>query len=282
MQQSKSKTFILFTDIDGTLLNQDRNVSQKNMQALESAKNTIRVAISGRNLTSARRVLPPDLPIDYLVFSNGAGIINWHSGQLIYSQNLNAHITRQAAKILINEGITFTVHRPIPDTHYYFYHIGNYIPPDLQMRNDYYKQYIAELENLSQISESTCIICMLTAEEQMFDDLVDMLKSLQGEISITRTTSPFTHQQIWLEIYDHRVNKGKTAQWLCKMLGIEHRNTIGIGNDYNDLSLLEFVAFPFVVDNAPHDLKNRFNSTADHNNHAIAEVIKFINNNLNK
>ena len=281
LQRPKHK-FILFTDIDGTLLDKKRKVSEQNLIALRNANNIVRVAISGRNLTSARRVLPADLPIDYLVFSNGAGIINWHTGQIIYSRNLGQSLARDLATFLIKHGITFTVHRPIPETHFYLYHIGSYMPEDLPMRNAYYQQYVAQLKSIDQIGQSTCIICMLEPEEKQFFWLKDQLKSFADKISITRTTSPFTHRNIWLEIYDKQVNKGKTAARLCQMLGIDHDHTIGIGNDYNDLSLLEFVHYPFVVDNAPSELKKRFVSTTDHNNHPIAEVIGFINRELNK
>ena len=276
MQQDNKHKFILFTDIDGTLLNQEKIISRQNIEALSNAHQIIRVAISGRNLISARRVLPPDIPIDYLVFSNGAGILDWHNGEIIYSRNMALKIARTIAQHLIDLGITFTVHRPVPQTHYYLYHIGSYTPQDLPMRNSYYMEYTDQLEFIEQIGNSTCIICMLEPDEKQFFWLKDRLLPYKDKISITRTTSPFTHSNIWLEIYDNQVSKGQTATRLCQMLGIDPGYTIGIGNDYNDLSLLEFVHYPFVVDNAPDELKKRFTSTTDHNNHAIAEVISFI------
>ncbi len=281
MNYRNNHKYILFTDIDGTLLDQSRSISLKNFLALQNARNIIRVAISGRNLASARRVLPPDLPIDYLIFSNGAGILDWHTDKIIFSQNLPMHAARNIARTLINHGITFTVHQPIPNTHYYLYHIGNYYPKDLTMRNNYYKDYVSPLSSIDQISDATCIICMLTDQETLFNRLVHILQKHKDKISITRTTSPFTHTNIWLEIYHKDINKGNTAKRLCEILDIDTKNTIGIGNDYNDLSLLEFVNFPFVVDNAPQDLKKLFPKTAHHNNHAIAEVIDSLNHLLN-
>lgn len=268
---------ILFTDIDGTLLNNEKKISEKNLIALKNNPNFIRVAITGRNLISAKRVLPPSLAIDFLIFSNGAGIINWKSQQIIYKQNLNKNITKQISQFLINKKVTFTIHKPIPQTHYYSYHIGHYLPSDLILRNNYYKQFITPLKNIEEITDSTCIICMLSNKEQDFYKLKESLKLFQKQISITRTTSPFNHKNIWLEIYNHKVNKGKTAKFLCHLLSINTANTIGIGNDYNDISLLEFVKFPFVVENAPDKLKKQYYLTNDHNNHAIAHVIDLFN-----
>ncbi len=268
--------FILFTDIDGTLLDKERLISQKNVYALAQLRNTFRVAISGRNMVSAHRVLPENLPIDYLVFSNGAGVEHWQSGEIIYKKHIEDRIFMPIVDFLISRKITFTVHRPIPDMHYYMYYIGSYKPADLSMRNDYYRDFVTQLsiEDLRSWKEATCIICMLPQEEVFFEQLKQDLMSFSDEISITRTTSPFTHKNIWLEIYHKQVNKGRTAEFLCKYLDIPVKNTVGIGNDYNDLSLLEFVNSPFVVDNAPDELKKQFPATVDHNNSAVAKVIE--------
>ncbi len=268
--------FILFTDIDGTLLDKEKLISQKNIYALAQLRNTFRVAISGRNMISAHRVLPENLPIDYLVFSNGAGVEHWQSGKIIYKRHLEDCIFMPIVDFLISRKITFTVHRPIPDMHYYMYYIGSYQPADLTMRNAYYSDYIMPFSPkiLSSWKEVTCIICMLPPEEALFNQLKQQLLIFSEDISITRTTSPFTHKHIWLEIFHKQVNKGLTARFLCDYLGVPYDNTVGIGNDYNDLSLLEFVARPFVVDNAPEKLKKRFTATVDHNNSAVAKIIE--------
>ena len=264
---------ILFTDIDGTLLNDQNLISNKNLSALHKLKKTIKVAITGRNLLSATRVLPVKAPFDYLIFSNGAGIINWKTKNLIYDKNLPEYVTPQLIELLKKYGITFTVHRQIPDSHFYQYHIGSYIPEDFEARNRLYKPFVSPLAETA-YSPASAIICMLTKNPEHFLKTKNLLTPFSNLISITRTTSPINHQNIWLEIYDRQVNKGKAAQKLCNFLGISYDETVAIGNDFNDLKLLEFVQYPFVVDNAPGELKQRFLTTVHHNCDAIAEVIE--------
>jgi hypothetical protein len=45
-----------------------------------------------------------------------------------------------------------------------------------------------------------------------------------------------------------------------------------VGNDYNDLDLLEWAAHSFVVENAPDDMKNRFETVSSNNNGGVAEA----------
>ena len=76
---------LLATDLDGTLLNAERRAGERDLGTLRelAAAGVCRAAVTGRSLHSVRRVLPPDFPIDYLVFSSGTGILDWRSGEQI-------------------------------------------------------------------------------------------------------------------------------------------------------------------------------------------------------
>jgi hydroxymethylpyrimidine pyrophosphatase-like HAD family hydrolase len=62
--------------------------------------------------------------------------------------------------------------------------------------------------------------------------------------------------------------------WLTAEFDIDPGQTLSIGNDYNDLDLLEWTASSFVVENAPDDLKERFPVVASHNEGGVAEAIQ--------
>ena len=61
-----------------------------------------------------------------------------------------------------------------------------------------------------------------------------------------------------MEIFPKTVSKGHGVDWLCKKLKINKSKTISIGNDYNDIDMLEYTAEKYVVSNAPEDLKEKF------------------------
>ena len=66
-----TKTQIIAFDVDGTLLNDSKQVSTRDRAKLESLKgpDTLRIAATGRNCYSVQKILAPDFPMDYLVFS---------------------------------------------------------------------------------------------------------------------------------------------------------------------------------------------------------------------
>ena len=70
------------------------------------------------------------------------------------------------------------------------------------------------------------------------------------------------------------VSKSRTAAWLAEELKIDKSKIVSVGNDYNDLDLLEWTAKGYVVDNAPVDLKDRFSGVASNNNGGVAEAAR--------
>ncbi|HNX78404.1 MAG TPA: HAD hydrolase family protein, partial [Prolixibacteraceae bacterium] len=90
---------------------------------------------------------------------------------------------------------------------------------------------------------------------------------------IIRATSPLETGYIWMEIFHRSVSKGNGVLFLCNRLGIDPNATMGIGNDYNDIDLLEFTAHSFLTDNAPQELKQHFTILPANEADAFAHII---------
>jgi hydroxymethylpyrimidine pyrophosphatase-like HAD family hydrolase len=54
----------------------------------------------------------------------------------------------------------------------------------------------------------------------------------------------------------------------------QDEDSFSLGNDYNDLDLLEWSGNSYVVENAPQDLRMRFSMVASHNQCGVAEAIE--------
>ena len=90
-----SEVKMVITDLDGTLLQSDHSISQKDCETLYrlGEMGICRVAATGRNLCKVRQVLDNDSPFDFVVVSSGAGIVNWKSQQLIPSLSITKEQT---------------------------------------------------------------------------------------------------------------------------------------------------------------------------------------------
>lgn len=246
---------LMLTDLDGTLLSSDRTISNLNMEifSLLEEKSIIRVAATGRSIYSAKRVLAPDFPIDYLIFSTGAGIMNWKTGEVIHANALTAGDIHSAAEFFLEHDIDFSIHHPIPDTHCFHSFASTSPSKDFLERLGLFKNF-AQTGNYLDIESATQLLAVSENCENTIAELRNKFKNL----NIIRTTSPLNASVVWIEVFPGGVSKGHAAEWLCKYLQISPDSTMSIGNDYNDLAMLEWTRHSYIVANAASELIPQF------------------------
>jgi len=267
------KIKIVVTDLDGTLLPSQGSISKKNYDTLVSLhdKEIIRVIATGRTLYSAMAVLPEDFPIDYLIFSSGAGIMQWNTKELIYSQQIEAVEVLELSKILIDHEIDFMILDPIPLNHQFWYYQSGNKNLDFARRLALYKQFATPVGKLNDTKRDACqLLAILPNKVDWFEEL----KTKFSDIKIIRATSPLDHESIWMEIFPKHISKGQGCQWLCNKLQISASDSFVIGNDYNDIDLLEWGQHSFVVANAPKELRSKYQVTKSVSEDGFAQALE--------
>lgn len=163
------------------------------------------------------------------------------------------------------------VHEKIPDNHYFIYQQYNQENTDFNHRLSLYKPFAKNIRNTGKFpAYATQIIAILPNCTTRFNSLRKFFNGYQ----ITRATSPLDHNSIWLEIYPSAVHKGSSAAWLCKHLNLDPERTVGIGNDFNDIELLDFTQFSFILENGPAELHNRYNVSSSNDDHGFSNAVR--------
>ena len=262
-------------DFDGTLLRSDRSFSKADLEALRQldAFGIVRVIATGRSIYSLNTVSISELPVDFIIFSSGAGVTRHPGGQIIRKVSLEAREVSQAIAILRADDLDFMVHRPIPDNHVFGYFESTPANADFRRRIDLYSQFAFPLDEVSDgFGAATQLLAILPPAGR--PQIIETIRKKLPGFNIIQTTSPLDGQSTWIEIFPATVSKGLTVAWLAAEFDIDPGRTLSIGNDYNDLDLLEWTASSFVVENAPDDLKERFPVVASNNESGVAEGIK--------
>jgi len=264
---------IVISDLDGTLLNSDGKVTDKNLRLLVKLGklNICRVVATGRSYYSIKRILPPDFPIDYLIFSSGAGMMEWKTKKIILAKSLMANQVNHIACKLIDLNFDFMIQHPIPDNHFFVYHLTGKYNPDFFNRIELYNEFARPLDGGPLRYYPACqIISIFPPEDTEFKNICREIKNF----NIVRTTSPLDHKSIWIEIFPEDVSKSQTAAILCSRLGKGPENVLSIGNDFNDIDLLEWSCHAAVVANAPEELKKRFIVVKNNNESGFSDAIE--------
>ena len=265
---------LFIMDFDGTLLRSDRTFSRIDLDALGQLgeMGVVRAIATGRSLYSFNTVDTADLPVDFVIFSMGAGVLQKVGGKIVRKVILEPRKAKQACKVLINNRLDFMIHRTIPDNHKFSYFRSNRGNEDFERRLQLYSQFAVPLNNPTDgFGPATQLLAVVP--DSSSHAVLERVRSDLPDFSVIRTTSPLDGKATWIEIFPPEVSKSRTVAWLAEEFNIEKNRVVSIGNDYNDLDLLEWTATSFVVDNAPDDLKSRFSPVASNNNGGVAEAV---------
>jgi Cof subfamily protein (haloacid dehalogenase superfamily) len=265
-----AKIKMVLLDLDGTLLNNDKKIGHNDFRTLQSLGESgiTRVFATGRNLFSAHKVLSEDCPFDFLIFSSGAGIMDWTSKEILFQSVLSKDEVQQIEKILKKMGLNFSIQFPIPDNHKYFFHKGQSFVDDFESRNRIYKDYNYVLNGYYPNDYASQFIIILNHERE-----INPIKENIPGYKVIRATSPIDGKSVWIEIFNNNISKASGGKFLCTRLNISQTETLGIGNDYNDIDLLDWTAHSYLVSNAPEAIKNKYKQCADNQSNPLSDVI---------
>ena len=266
-------TGMVVTDLDGTLLDSRSKLSSSSQRRLEtlSAGGVVRVVATGRSWYSARSVLTPDSPIDYLVFSSGAGIVDWSTQELIYSAHMDPGLGRAAVAVLKRRSLDFMLHHPIPDNHRFHFVRDGKENTDFDDRCARYREFSHAWDGaqLPGTGISQFVAVEPAEAEHQYQSLVAELVDLK----VILTTSPLDGRSRWIEIFPRHISKANSSHWLCDRHGIDVRRVMTIGNDYNDLDMLEWGAHAFAVANSVAELKQRYEVVASNDEDGFVQAV---------
>jgi Cof subfamily protein (haloacid dehalogenase superfamily) len=262
-QHRHSGVVLLVTDLDGTLLGNDGQLSTANRLALETlgSNGVRRVIATGRSLFSARKVIDEHWPIDTLVFSSGAGVIDWPTQELTSAFSLDAKQIERAAAVFDELGLSFMVHECIPQNHRFWFRrsVSSEANLDFSRRIALYEQHSQELESLpTKATQLLAVVPPNGVTGITGIKVLELVRQRLPELNVIRATSPLDHHSIWIEVFPATVSKSQAAERLRVQQGVPLSRTVAIGNDHNDVDLLHWAGSSFVVGNAPADLQAQF------------------------
>lgn len=133
---------------------------------------------------------------------------------------------------------------------------------------------INHLDSVAEIDDNFIMAKALLVDEQSELDrvTVDFEKQFGSKYYIVRSTPVF------LEALNMSANKGSALSDLTRELGLKPEEVMAIGDEKNDLPMLEFAGTAVAMGNATTLVKKTANyETADNNHNGVAEAIsKFV------
>lgn len=259
INKPKKKKVIRYiaSDLDGTLISSDNEVSEENLDAIDRMHNAgVRfIVLTGRTLYEVPLELRHNDSIDYIIYSNGVGIWDRKRG-LLKNNFIDDEKAKKIFEIL-SEYETFTEiysgGRPYVDAskfdseHFLYYKIDKGFIPEMNKSR-------VKIPNLRKIIDDS------NDKVEMFDvffryekERQECLKRLKNDFDDLFVTSSMSNN---LEIVRAGNSKGNTLIEFCDKMGIDIKSVTVLGDSRNDISAFETEAKGYAVANACDELKN--------------------------
>ena len=269
-------TKILFLDLDGTLLNDEKQITEGNRQALLKALNAgHKIVIStGRALSCAIDLatrLHFTMDGCYVIAYNGSCVYDMYRQKTVFQKT----IPMEYVRFLLTRAKELNIHA----------HTYSDTEVVTEQDNEHLHQYVHNTQMTYQLVPDACqalehdpckvLIVDYHNRQPLEEYQTSILEWAKGKVD-----HYFSCDQL-LEIVPPNVSKGNAIRILCDELNIPMENTISAGDADNDISMLQTTHVSVVMKNAaPHMYSYATYITERDNNHdGIAEVIdKFMLN----
>lgn len=276
--------------MDGTLLNENLEVSKRAIKAIIAAQNAgIEFAIAtGRTLESGRSFIKDQGIVSPFIELNGARLFD-ETGEVKFTRAMNQFDLLEMLKIIDYYKINHEIitqkgsYSSNTEKEEYETHMETFkdINPAISEKelNEYVTGYMKQFK-VNRVRDLNFF--KKTSDLQVLKILFNSYKNPAIFAEIEKEISRKTDQLIVtsasnfnLEINHLKANKGKAVADFAKMRGYQSDEVITIGDNINDLTMLDWADHSYAVANAHQRAKEKATYLApSHKEDAVAQIIE--------
>lgn len=263
---------LIACDLDHTLLTTDCHVSLSDRDAIAqaAARGVKFVLCTGRGYTSVRGTLEEigllGRENEYVISFNGAVITENAGERVLFCDEMPF----AQAEALFQRGLTY------PDLCLHVYtmndvYIWNITESELAFldgRMDYKDLKTPDLTSLR--GETILKVLYMNTDMDYLRRITEEISDLTGDVDVSYSSGRY------IELNHRGVTKGSGLMRLAELLGIPQAQTMAIGDNWNDLSMIERAGLGAGVANTDPDMREKCDYIAqrNHDESAVTEILQ--------
>jgi Cof subfamily protein (haloacid dehalogenase superfamily) len=266
---------LFVADMDGTLLNDDKKLSDKNIQAIKKLQDFgIKFAVAtGRHDSMIKSYLKHlDLHVP-VISCNGAIVREPFSDQIFLSEALPQEQSLKVIDMCKERNADFHIYghesifgEKLNHKMLYYHNLNKSLPSE---------------EQTKLVKVPDCKDAVLNDSEPLYKFLIisdrnkDLLDIMDGLAKIEGLTACQSMPTL-CDVMKEGVSKAFALQKLSESLGIMRKEIVAIGDQFNDIDLLEYAGLGIAVANAEDALKKKADivTISNNNEDAVSEAIE--------
>ena len=266
---------VLALDLDGTLTNDQKEVTPRTRAALDAAAaQDVTIVLASGRPTAGILPLAKDLGLEKkggcILSYNGGCIVDCGTGETLYQKVLGAEFVPELCRFAAEQKVAIVTYNNegVVTEH----------PEDEWAAREGFtcKLPMIRVEDLAAYVDYPISKMLITLDPARRDEVCALgQKRFEGQLGLY-PSSPF-----FIEAVPLGVAKDASLSALLDRMGLTRDNLMAIGDGLNDRSMIEFAGVGVAMQNAEDPVKAVANyvTTADNNHDGVAEAVeKFILN----
>lgn len=246
---------LIVCDLDGTLLNSAREITDENRKAIEllKAKGKQVIIATGRHDLIANKYFYELGLATPIIACNGALIKDIHSDKVLYMKVMEPAVVSEVLDFCEYNQLDYLVYTP--KAIYYSENserinlvrkYNNSVKRELQAPN----YCVTALDPLNQ----DVIKILIRSQDEHIHKILNECINKDGRLTIVKSEKGL------IDIMNSGVSKGDALVTLSEHLDMNLKDTVVFGDNHNDISMFKVAGLSIAVANAEEDLKR----VADH------------------
>lgn len=239
------KIKLIATDLDGTLLRNDKTISEKTKRTLKNyMEKEGKLVLSTGRAYFGTEWIAEELGVKGIVITyNGARIYDREREEIIYHAPLEEDIVKKVIEISHQKKI----------------HLNLYQGDDwyVECRDSEESQYYTKACGKEPVEKSFYDFDNYLMTKALFigeKEILELLKEELRKVLGDRVHLTYSHST-YLEVLNREVNKGAALKRVADYYGIEREKIAAFGDEMNDREMLEYAHYGVAMKNANPELK---------------------------
>ena len=235
------KIKLIACDLDGTLLNSKKEITKENIETIKSLKEALFVVATGRPLDGIKEInelLGLNRSNCYSICYNGAMIVENNSHKIIAKETIPYSYIKEVYDYAILNNLNFHAFEDDGTL------ITNAKNPytAVEEKINHIEAKVVDINKINPTQEF--IKCMIVSSEENLDRIFNNIpSSLKEKMNVSRSS------KIFLEFQNPKTNKGLGLEELTNYLNININDTMAIGDQDNDKSMLIVAGTAVLMEN---------------------------------
>lgn len=232
------KRFLILSDIDGTLINKQREIGAETKRAIERCLELgHRFALATGRMHDAGRIVTQDLPYDgFLISCNGAYAQHLLTGEVLYSKPLNPESVRAITDICHRHGVYYHLYTPHIIVTEHRSMIAQRYADDMKTLAREFRfevRFVDSKEELDAVAGELVVhkVGFWTADREQ-------MKAITAEIAELGAFATCQSYATSFDVMAPGVSKALAIDALCAHYGIERAAVIAFGDNDNDVDMV--------------------------------------------